>query len=90
MSMVKASYVPTEYQSQQETTSGFFSSGRAESVPSVFCSATSKNGWRLTRYKTASQEGQEAEDEADIQDSLEALKEAPGISLEGLKRDLDI
>ena len=90
MSTVKATYVPTEYQSQQETTCGFFSSGRAEPVPSAFCSATRENGWRLTRYKTASQEEQEADDEADIQDSLEALKEAPGISLEDLKRDLDV
>lgn len=90
MSMVKASYVPTEYQSQQEEAPGFFSSGRAESVPSVFCSATSENGWKLTRYKTASKETQEAEDEVDIQDSLEAMEEPSGISLEDLKQDLDI
>jgi hypothetical protein len=88
MSMVKASYAPSEYQSrEQESTSEFFSSGRAESVPSVFCSTTSENGWKLTRYKTASQK---AEDEADIRDSLEALKEPSGISLEDLKRELDV
>ncbi len=86
--MAKASCAPTEYQSfGQEATSGFFSSGRAEPVPSVFCFATSESGWRLTRYKTA---GQGAEDEADIQDSLEALKEPRGISLDDLKRDLDV
>jgi hypothetical protein len=88
MNMVKASYVPSEYQSlEEEATPRFLSSGRASPIPSVFCSPTSENGWRLTIYKTASQV---TEDEADIQDSLEALKEAPGISLEDLKRDLGV
>jgi hypothetical protein len=85
--MVKASYVPAEYQTIEQVTSGFFSSARAEPVPTVFCSATPAKGWKLTRYDRSTER---EEDEADIQDSLEALKEPQGISLEDLKRELGV
>ena len=89
--MVRTSYMPTEYQRlDDETLTTFFSSDRAESGPSSFCVATSKNGWKLTVHKTPSQQEEQEEDEADIRDSLEALNEPRGISHEDLKRDLGI
>lgn len=84
--MTQASCIPTEYQNLGQEETSFFSSGRAESEPTVFSSATAENGWRLTVYEAAIQQ---AEDEADIRDSLEALKEPPGISLDELTRELD-
>jgi len=80
--------MPTEYRNLgKEGTSDFFSSSRAEFVPSTFYSPTPENGWRLTVYKTPEQQ---AEDEADVQDSLDALGEPQGISLDDLKRELGV
>jgi hypothetical protein len=86
--MVIASCIPTGYQTLgQGGTSVFFSSAKAESIPSTFCSATPESGWVLTMHRTPEQQ---AEDKADIQDSLDALGEPQGISFDDLKRELDV
>jgi hypothetical protein len=87
MIMARADYLPTEYSRViQPEASTFFSSSQAYPVPTVFSVASEDTGWKVVKYSDG-QEG--AEDEADIQDSLEALEEPAGISLEDLKRDLD-
>jgi hypothetical protein len=86
--MVRADCIPTEYRClKQPEASEFFSSNQAYSVPTTFCLATEATGWRPIRYDANSQR---AEDEADVQDSLEALKEPQGIRIEDLRRELDV
>jgi len=84
--MVKASCVPTEYirldVAQQEDCDY---PSQACAKPSVFCAATEANGWHVIMYDAAIQQ---AEDQQDIEDSLEALKEPPGVSLDDLRREL--
>jgi hypothetical protein len=88
MTMVRADYLPTEYRCvRQPETSMFFSSSQAYPVPTAFSVANEDTGWRVVKYDARQKR---AEDEADIPDSLEALKEPSGLSLEDLKRDLDV
>ncbi|GEM_PF-1614355 len=61
--------------------------------PATFCPATEAEGlqvvvaegWHTVVYDTGSQQ---AEDERDVEDSLEALKEPLGVSLDDLRREL--
>lgn len=85
--MEKTTYIPTEYRYFKQTDQPAFFSGEASSVKTVVCLATPENGWTLTRYDTGRQPD---EDAADIRDSLEAIKEPRGISLEDLTRELDV
>ncbi len=85
--MTVATHVPSEYKYVKRGDQPAVFSGEAVPVKSTLCLATAENGWTLTRYETASQE---AENRADIQDSLQSLKEGPGISLDDLKRDLGV
>ncbi len=81
--MVKASSAPTGYVCFDQTEqSACDSPDQACARPSVFCQTT---GWHAVRYDTDSQQ---AEDERDVEDSLEALKEPPGVRLDELRREL--
>jgi len=86
--MAVASCIPTGYQNLgQGGMSVFFSSAKAESIPSTFCSATPECGWVLTIHRTPEQQ---EEDKVDIQDSLDAMGEPQGINFDDLKRELDV
>ena len=50
----------------------------SHALPSTFIHATEANGWHTTRY-----------DDQDIADSLEALKEPPGIDLDSFRATLE-
>ncbi len=46
-----------------------------------------QGGWRVVVYDT---DNQQAEDEEDVKDSLEALNEPPGTSLEEFREELGV
>jgi hypothetical protein len=77
MIMVRASCKPTEY--------SYLEQSQEPEVGSLFCLATEANGWQIVRYDVNTQE---AENEVDVEDSLEALKEPPGVSLDDLRQEL--
>ena len=83
--MVRATYVPAEYKFIKHSDQPAFFSGEASPVKTTLCLATPENGWKLIRHDIGKQS---PEDERDMLDSLEALKEPRGISLEDLKQDL--
>jgi len=85
--MGNASCAPTEYVCFEQTGQSVPDCpDQAHAKPSVFCAATGSEGWHVIRYDDAMKE---AEDDLDIMESLEALKEPPGVSLDDLRRELD-
>ena len=85
--MVDASCAPTEYvYFEQAGQSVPDCPDQARSKPSVFCATTEAEGWRVIIYDAAMKQ---TEDDLDIMESLEALKEPPGVSLDDLRRELD-
>ncbi|HPC94925.1 MAG TPA: hypothetical protein PLU87_08290 [Sedimentisphaerales bacterium] len=93
--MAKALFIPQGYECldvAEQSESDFPNESCVK--PSVFCPATeaqgegqvvAAKGWHVIVYDAAIQQ---AEDQRDIEDSLDALKEPPGVSLDDLRREL--
>jgi hypothetical protein len=79
MIMMKANCIPTEYTCLEQP--------EQPACNSPFYFATEENGWTVTRYDNFDQGTQ---DETDIRDSLESLKEPTGIGLDDLRQELDV
>ncbi len=93
--MAKALFIPQGYECldvAEQSESDFPNESCVK--PSVFCPATEAQGegqvvvaegWHVVVYNTG---GDQAEDERDVADSLEALNEPPGASFDEFRREL--
>ena len=84
--MTEATAKPAEYTELVQQGDSFHSFNMGHCEPSQYVDAQCA-GWKLTIH---GQHDQNSEDEADIQDSLEALKESKGVDLEDFRRELGV
>ena len=83
--MTNSTAIPAGYEQMDQHTDSFLSFNAGDSVPSEFVDAQ-QAGWTMTAYNA---DEDTLECQQDIQDSLEALEEGKGISLEELRSELD-
>ena len=84
--MTEATAKPAEYTEFSQPEDGFHSFNVGHPIPSQYLEAT-RAGWKVT---VPQEHGEDAEQKADVQDSLEALKEEKGVDLGDFRRELGV
>lgn len=85
--MTEASIIPASFDLHERIGESFHSFNQGKSIPSLFVDANCQ-GWKTIVTSVAAVEA--LQDKIDVEDSLQSLKEAKGISLEDFERQLGV
>jgi hypothetical protein len=84
--MTEASIIPASFDLHERIGESFHSFNQGKSIPSLFIDAV-REGWKNITSVAAIEALQ---DKIDVEDSLQSLKEAKGISLQDFERQLGV